>query len=133
MSFTINVARQMLQFCESLDVSDNPFCKDGRSLKDEGTKAAAILKVVDELLDDPNNTYSLMTQGQLSSLLNKILVELPILFKDDPKLDLFSFLKVVSMRKGKKDSDIDFRNAERIKLNVEIETTVKRIMEGRLA
>jgi hypothetical protein len=45
------------------------------------------------------------------------------------RLCLFLF----RMRKGKKDSDVDFRNAERIKFNVEMDTTVKRIMEGRLA
>jgi hypothetical protein len=78
---TVDVAKHLLRFCESVEVKTNPFLFDGR--KGKNTKEAKILELIsvfkkgNDESEEPNLNVSLLPSEKVSKAMKTIFIDIP--------------------------------------------------------
>lgn len=138
---TVPIATNLIYFCETLEEISNPFCKDGRSSNSGKSRSELLSIVTNSLRSDPNGHYAMMTPTQIENALTRILVEIPISMyswlmdeqKTPEDFNAFDLLKVTSCTKGKKQSDVAARDAEKKNFNSKVCDSLQKITAYRVA
>jgi hypothetical protein len=135
-SLTPAVALRLIQHCQMLSIEDNPYNKDGRKLRDTANQSKSLSELIEQLFKEPDSCFSVLSFGQMTTLLQKLLRDLPSVIKEcelkNENFDAFSYLRVSLTNKGKGKEERAIQAAEINNFNLTTYDMLKTISKRRM-